>query len=147
VNLTPKDENLVDMTTLPVPAGFSQDASRLPNSAEMQVWRITATLTGYKQEADSDYHLILVDSQGHTMIAEIPLPACVGSGSPFLPGITKARAEFDKKFTADGSFTPASVQVTVTGVGLFDTIHGQTGVAPNGIELHPVLDIQFAQAP
>jgi hypothetical protein len=28
---------------------------------------------------------------------------------------------------------------TVTGVGFFDIIHGQTGVAPNGIELHPVL--------
>jgi hypothetical protein len=35
------------------------------------------------------------------------------------------------------------VPVTVTGVGFFDRIHGQTGVAPNGIELHPVLDIQF----
>jgi hypothetical protein len=31
----------------------------------------------------------------------------------------------------------------MTGVGFFDRIHGQTGVAPNGIELHPVLDIQF----
>ena len=26
-----------------------------------------------------------------------------------------------------------------TGVGFFDRIHGQTGVAPNGIELHPVV--------
>ena len=25
------------------------------------------------------------------------------------------------------------------GVGFWDEIHGQTGVAPNGIELHPVL--------
>jgi hypothetical protein len=30
---------------------------------------------------------------------------------------------------------------TVTGVGFFDIIHGQTGVAPNGIELHPVLRV------
>src|SRR6059036_1361944 len=29
--------------------------------------------------------------------------------------------------------------LTVTGVGFFDFLHGQTGVAPNGIELHPVL--------
>ena len=29
--------------------------------------------------------------------------------------------------------------VTLTGVGYFDPIHGQSGVAPNGIELHPVL--------
>jgi hypothetical protein len=28
----------------------------------------------------------------------------------------------------------------VTGVAFFDYLHGQTGVAPNGIELHPVLD-------
>jgi hypothetical protein len=26
------------------------------------------------------------------------------------------------------------------GVAFFDFLHGQTGVAPNGIELHPVLD-------
>lgn len=34
--------------------------------------------------------------------------------------------------------------VTVTGVGFFDRVHGQTGVAMNnGIELHPVLAIEF----
>ncbi len=33
--------------------------------------------------------------------------------------------------------------VTVEGVGFFDFLHGQTGVADNGVELHPVLDIEF----
>jgi len=34
--------------------------------------------------------------------------------------------------------------VTVTGVGFFDRVHGQTGVAlKNGIELHPILAIEF----
>jgi hypothetical protein len=28
----------------------------------------------------------------------------------------------------------------VTGVAFFDFPHGQTGVAPNAIELHPILD-------
>jgi hypothetical protein len=28
---------------------------------------------------------------------------------------------------------------TVTGVAFFDFFHGQTGVAPNAIELHPIL--------
>jgi hypothetical protein len=28
---------------------------------------------------------------------------------------------------------------TVSGVIFFDFLHGQRGVAPNGIELHPVL--------
>jgi len=33
--------------------------------------------------------------------------------------------------------------VRITGVGFFDYIHGQHGVAPNGIELHPVLGVAF----
>ena len=33
--------------------------------------------------------------------------------------------------------------VTVTGIAFFDPLHGQEGVAPNGIELHPVLMIDF----
>jgi hypothetical protein len=28
---------------------------------------------------------------------------------------------------------------TVTGVAFFDFFHGQSGVAPNAIELHPIL--------
>lgn len=93
-------------------------------------------------EADSDYHLVIVDGASH-MIAEIPDPACVGSTSPLLTSIQKARSEFDATYTPTGSFQTANVPVTVTGVGFFDFLHGQTGVAPNGIELHAVLDVQF----
>jgi hypothetical protein len=35
--------------------------------------------------------------------------------------------------------------VSITGVAFFDKFHGQKGVAPNGIELHPVLGIAQAQ--
>jgi hypothetical protein len=37
--------------------------------------------------------------------------------------------------------------VQVTGVGFFDFFHRQHGVAPNVIELHPVLDVQFNPSP
>ncbi|HEX4703951.1 MAG TPA: putative Ig domain-containing protein, partial [Pseudonocardiaceae bacterium] len=100
----------------------------------------------YKLESDSDYHLVLSDGvggSGHTMIAEIPDPTCVGAGSPLLSSVTKARNEFNAKFTVTTSFKTANVPVTVTGVGFFDFLHGQTGVAPNGVELHSVLDVQF----
>src|SRR6185312_400080 len=70
-------------------------------------------------------------------------PGCVGSSSPFLSGIRNARSQFDAKFTVTTSFKTTNMAVTVTGVGFFDFLHGQTGVAPNGIELHAVLDIQF----
>ena len=35
------------------------------------------------------------------------------------------------------------VQVKITGVGFFDRAHGATGAAPNVIELHPVLKVDF----
>ena len=111
--------------------------------AETTVWVINATLTLFKLESDSDYHLVIQDTSGNTMITEIPAPSCVGSGSPFLAAITNARATFDAQFTATTSFQTANIPVQVTGVGMFDFPHGQTGAAPNQIELHPVLNIVF----
>src|SRR5690348_13844559 len=104
---------------------------------------LSATLTEYKLETDSDYHLVIKDASGNTMIAEIPDPACVGSGSPFTAGIQVARQEFDNKYTATTSFKTANIPVCLHGIGFFDFQHGQTGVAPNAIELHPVLDVKF----
>ena len=36
-----------------------------------------------------------------------------------------------------------NIPVTVTGVAFFDLKHNQEGIAPNGIELHPVPVIAF----
>src|SRR5215467_11154092 len=110
---------------------------------ETTEWVLNATLTLYKLESDSDYHLVLQDANGLTMIVEIPSPSCVGAGSPFLAGITNARNEFNARFTATTSFQTANIPVQIKGVGMFDFLHGQTGVAPNGIEIHPVLDVIF----
>lgn len=136
-------QDITALAALKPPAVLPQN-SRIP-PAEDTVYQVQATLRAYKMEADSDYHLVLADAQGNTMIAEIPAPACVGPGSPFLAGITRARAAFDARYAPGGFWQPAGVPVVVTGVGFFDQLHGQTGVAPNGIELHPVLDIQFGQ--
>ena len=77
------------------------------------------------------------------MIVEIPAPNCVGAGSPFGPGVANARRQFDARFTATTTFKSTSTPVTVRGVGFWDFLHGQTGVAPNGIEIHSVLNITF----
>jgi len=110
---------------------------------ETTQYRLSGTLTKYAREGDSDYHLVVVDSAGRSMIVEIPAPNCVGAGSPFGPGVANARRQFDARFTATTSFKTTSTPVTVRGVGFWDFLHGQTGVAPNGIELHSVLDITF----
>jgi hypothetical protein len=129
------------LAALPKPGTLPANNRVAPT--EDTVYQLRATLTQYKLEADSDYHLVLSDGSGHTMISEIPDPACVGSTSPLTSSIQKARSQFDAKYTATTSFQTANVPVTVTGVGFFDFLHGQTGVAPNGIELHAVLDVQF----
>ncbi|HEY7872252.1 MAG TPA: PPC domain-containing protein [Rudaea sp.] len=110
---------------------------------ETTTWVLNATLVEYKLENDSDYHLVIKDASGNTMIAEIPDPTCVGTGSPFASAIQNARAQFDATYTASTSFQTANIPVQLTGIGMFDFLHGQTGVAPNGIELHPVLGIVF----
>jgi hypothetical protein len=110
---------------------------------ETTQYQISGTLTKYVKESDSDYHLVVKDSSGRTMIVEIPAPNCVGVGSPFGPGVANARRQFDARFTATSSFKTTSTAVTVRGIGFWDFLHGQTGVAPNGIELHSVLNITF----
>jgi hypothetical protein len=76
------------------------------------------------------------------MIAEIPSPSCIGS-SPFLPSIRYVRSKFTTAYHPTDFWKRPNVTVQVTGVGFFDFIHGQSGVAPNGIELHPVLAIRI----
>jgi hypothetical protein len=43
---------------------------------------------------------------------------------------------------SSSSWLKLAGSVTITGVGFWDEKHGQTGIAPNGIELHPVLNFQ-----
>jgi len=153
---TDQDADLVNLGSV-TPTTVSDLISKIPpdpipktsrvSPVETKVWRVDAVLTGYKREDDSDYHLVLTDSAQNTMIVEIAHPDCVGQGSPFAEGNANARDEFDAALHATSSFKTASIPVRVTGVGFFDFIHGQTGVAPNGIELHPVLDILFHPPP
>ena len=132
---------IASLIALPAPVSLPQNNRIQPT--ETTVFVLNATLTEFKLESDSDYHLVLSDAAGKTMIAEIPSPGCVSSSSPFSAAIASARTEFNARFTALTNFTKISIPVQVKGVGFFDFLHGQTGVAPNAIELHPVLDILF----
>lgn len=146
INLTPVVTTIAALDALPVQS--NADGSRVAGPEET-VYQITGTLTGVKQEADSDFHLVMTDGPA-TMIVEIPdAPACTQppatSGVSVLEQqIEQARTAFIQEFgqpTTTG-FTTIGHQVTVTGVGFYDRLHGQTGVAPNGFELHPVLSIR-----
>lgn len=138
VNLTPFPATIAQLDAMPVPAGMGTHASRLPGESTTYTLR-GVLLVAAKLEGDSDYHLVLQAPGGQSMIAEIPDPACA-AGSRVLRQITATRAAFDRAYpaVAHGGFVTINARVNLTGVAFFDVLHGQRGVAPNGIELHPL---------
>jgi hypothetical protein len=103
-----------------------------------------------KREADQDYHLVITDPQNLDlqnpqlrMIVESPDQGCA-PGSRYAQEIAQVRQTIESVFHGPivGRHV-VQVPVTVTGIPFFDPLHGQEGVAQNGIELHPILTIQF----
>jgi hypothetical protein len=99
---------------------------RLP--FERHVFQVTAAVTEIRPEQDGDLHVILRDGHFH-MIAEAPSLGCV------------AHAKLVRRVQMRAARRTVRVchRARVTGVAFFDYLHGQIGVAPNGIELHPIL--------
>jgi lamin tail-like protein/S-layer family protein len=139
---SPTATTISEMRTWATPNPIPSSNRVAPHETTLYV--VNATLTLYKLESDSDYHLVMQDGSGNTIVTEIPCPGCVGASSPFAAAIANARAVFDAHYTATGSFQTANVPVQVKGIGMFDFPHGQTGAAPNQIELHPIVDIVFS---
>ena len=151
VNLTPEVTTIQALTSLATPS--VSYCKRQPD--ELKTYELRdVTLKFQRLEADGDYHLIASDSAGRTMLVEVPYPGCVGhnscaSGTPWLCAITHARAAVDAKNPGAKNFAQLGT-ATVVGAGFFDTFElgnqtPPTGMAPNGIELHPVLAICFGK--
>jgi hypothetical protein len=113
--------------------------SALPNARRLPLERRIFSLTGsvtLKREADLDYHLVL-RSGAQSMIAEAPSPLCTAGATPVRR----------KQMLAARNAVRVCARARVVGVAFFDYRHGQTGVAPNGIELHPVLGFACLSGP
>jgi hypothetical protein len=84
-------------------------------------------------EDDGDIHLALLGSDGSTMIAEAPEPACALNARD-RSAINAARLVAQDIQVSD--------KVVAAGVGFFDFPHNQTGRAKNQIELHPLISLK-----
>jgi hypothetical protein len=136
---TPGTINQLRQIAAPINPNLRPDSRYSPT--ELTTYEVTGYITLIKAEADQDYHIVLADDAGRTMIVESTHPDCALK-SRFKVEIDQVRATLDQTFK--GPITkPIKTKnlVTVTGVGFFDHIHSQTGVAPNGIELHPILQV------
>jgi hypothetical protein len=141
VDLHPKQSTVGDLTALKSPIVGRKSIPR--SSQEKQIVTITAVITAYKIETDSDIHLALQYERNKTMIAEIPDPGCMGK-SPWKNEVARVREDFVAKVgNPKKAFKKVNIPVTLTGVVFFDFGHGQRGLAPNAVELHPVLNIEF----
>jgi hypothetical protein len=134
-------KNLLRLRRLTAPSSLGSTTPRLPG-IERHTYDVRAQVVEAKVEDDEDIHLVIASRRypNRTMIVEFPNPNCIASGFKR----DRMRAARREVLDACGSFSTSSFttlrgNVRIKGVGFWDEIHGQTGVAPNGIELHPVL--------
>jgi hypothetical protein len=142
VDFDPKDTSVRTLRGKRSP-GVGRSDPRI-NGVETTTYRVDAQLVEAKREDDRDIHLVIAvpDNRRATMIVEFPDVRCTGAKqSKKLDAMRKARAAFERACGAPSasSFRQLRGSATITGVGFFDVKHGQRGIAPNGIELHPVL--------
>jgi len=140
IDFTPKRTTVSALRRLPPTHSYSRGPG-----VERTTYRMTVRLVETKMEDDQDYHLVVADPnhRAHTMIVEFPAPGCTAH-SLKRSVMSKARSAFAAACgrPSKSSFHFLQGSATITGVGFFDFNHGQTGVAPNAIELHPVLRFQ-----
>lgn len=151
VDFEPKEATVGWLVSLRPPARLPADGRVAP--IETQTYKVRARLVGYKLERDEDSHVVIADMEdpNKTMIVEIPSPDCAGAcASGYADEFRKVRAAITQRLgwpTEAFAEIREDLTVVLTGVGFFDFLHAQTGVATNGIELHPVLKIEFKSSP
>ena len=143
VNFTPVQSTVAELRSLVPPAPLPPSSRIAPT--ELTVFTLTAQVVEMKLEEDRDIHVVIAQpgDASATMITEFPdADQCSGAvASAHAAEMRTARAALVAAFGQPSSsqFTHLTGTATLAGVGFFDFLHGQTGVAPNGVELHPVL--------
>ena len=126
--------------SLTAPTLPSDNTTRL--AFEDTVYSLDVHIIECKLETDQDIHLV-ISTRGNTsetMVAEIVNPECPNIVNTSRYAEFKAlRDWFVSTFSPTTSFKTLNVDMHLTGVGFFDFLHGQTGIPPNGREIHPIL--------
>ncbi len=89
---------------LPATAMHDDYNDKRAGPVETTVWRVKVRIIALRLEQDGDYHLVLQDDSGATMVAEVPLPNAtnqppfVPASSPFFKDIQASRTAVDGRF-------------------------------------------------
>jgi hypothetical protein len=123
-----------------------------PNSrleSEDTVYSIFCNIICFKKEKDDkDIHLVIEDPITHeTMVAELISSQCSSVLHTSRYEQFKALEEWFTaqvhKPTSKFYYLPQPLPVHITGIGFYDFVHGQKGMASNGREIHPILSMEI----
>jgi hypothetical protein len=151
VNFTPHDTSVGRLRNKPDP--HTKSSTPRLDGVETTTYRVKARLIEFKREEDKDIHLVVSvpSAPAKTMIVEFPDTTCPGAKDSIKKTqMAKARSALvtacGQAPSPSSDFADLKGTATVTGVGFFDVKHStpQRGVAPNNIELHPVLRLSSA---
>lgn len=140
IDTVSKNATIKKLTAITPPNKIGNNMAR--TGIEFKTYKIKAKITYWKIEDDGDYHIVLQDllDTTLTMVVEIPDPNCESvKNGRFYNKICAARKMFDSMKMPKNRVRYGTYKVS--GVAFFDKVHGQKGVAINGVELHPVLEI------
>lgn len=132
--------SIAELAHIPRPDGpFQRDERTAP--VELTRVLVRARIARILPEQDDlDIHLVLrdLDIDSITVVAEIPDSLCAPT-----PALGRAYNDARRALRR----VPRDGVVEVVGIGFFDSQHGQSGMADNGIEIHPILSLRPLSEP
>jgi hypothetical protein len=153
VNDKPVPTTVEELVEQPRPDDMQPATRRFPAyqnhraaGVERTIHVLEATIVSSKLMISQNFHLILQGDSGQTMIGSCPHPdpAFVDPTSRWAKQIAVVRNQIEKRLAPEPTKRKlVNERVRITGIGFFNDVHGQVGVAPNGIELTPVLGIEW----
>jgi hypothetical protein len=142
INFTAKEVSLSWLTSQarPEQAGVPGGAADRLSPMEIQVYRIRAKVLKAEQEHDGDYKLLVSDPDDPNLLMVVEVPEAECLSAQYQKALREVRSALDQARRA-GKLTATPV-ATLEGVGYWGFVKpGQT--AANGIQLHPVLRLEF----
>lgn len=125
---------------------FGKINARQPS--EEEVYQIECFIIGFVKEKDHDIHIKVKDvNTDETMVIELVNPDCFDAkNSSHYHQFQEVYESFINNMGAPHStfkLLDTPTLISITGVGFWDFLHGQKGMAKNGREIHPVLSMIF----
>jgi len=141
---TPKLTTVTEQIHMERPEGSMQERQ----STETIEYEFDCNILGFKREKDQDFHIVVADlNTGERMVIEIASPECESvKQSGRFAEMKTVHDWFEQNIGVPHYsfyYLPQPKEVRVTGIGYWDFLHHQTGMAANGREIHPVLSMSL----